>query len=173
VISDVHKEALMKTLTLEEALAAKYPFEAKVYEDGTWGLDFPDLDGLSGYAETWEEIGPAARESVRVHIEAIARDGDPIPAPTVEPDYVLVSPDSPLSVILPEYSDGEWAYMTTAMVAKDLELSEDRVRKLAASRGLGRKWGRDYFFTESDLEAMKIRKPGRPKKSETRRTAAD
>jgi predicted RNase H-like HicB family nuclease len=163
----------MKSVTLEEALAARYPFEAKVYEDGTWGLDFSDLDGLSAYAETWEEIGPAAQEAVRIHVEAIARDGDPIPAPTVEPDYVLVEADSPLAVILPEYADGEWAYLKTSTVAKDLGLSEDRVRKLAASRGLGRKWGRDYFFTESDLEAMKVRKPGRPKKSSEGRPAAD
>ena len=163
----------MKTLTLEEALAAKYPFEAQVYPDGTWGLDFPDLPGLSSHAETWEEIGPAAQESIRVHLELMAELDYPIPAPTIEPDYILVEADSPLAVILPEYADGEWAYMTTAMVAKELGLSEDRVRKLAASRGLGRKWGRDYFFTESDLEAMKIRKPGRPKKSAEGRSAAD
>jgi predicted RNase H-like HicB family nuclease len=163
----------VKTLTLEEALAARYPFEAKVYDDGTWGFRFPDLDGLSGYAETWEEIGPAAKEAVRIHVEAIARDGDPIPAPTVEPDYILVEASSPLAVILPEYADGEWAYLKTSTVAEKLGLSEDRVRKLAASRGLGRKWGREFFFTESDLEAMKIRKPGRPKKSAEGKSAAD
>jgi len=155
----------METLTLEEALTARYPFEAKVYWDGTWGFRFPDLPGLSGYAETWEEIGPAAQESVRVYLEFMAREGDPIPAPTVEPDYIEVDPDSPLAVILPEDPDGEWAYLRTSNVAEQLGLSEDRVRKLAASRGLGRKWGRDLFFTESDVEAMKARKPGRPKKS--------
>ena len=155
----------MRTLSLEEALAAHYPFEAQVYDDGSWGFDFPDFDGLSGSAETWEEIGPAARESVKVHIELMAELGYPIPAPTVQPDYIEVEPDSPLAVILPEDPDGEWAYLRTSVVAERLGLSEDRVRKLAASRGLGRKWGRDYFFTESDLEAMKIRKPGRPKKN--------
>jgi predicted RNase H-like HicB family nuclease len=161
-------------LTLEEALAARYPFEAKVYADGTWGFRFPDLPGLSGYADTWEEIGPAAKESVRVHLEFMARDGDPLPAPTVEPDYVLVRADSPLAVILPEFAEDEWAYLRTSMVAEQLGLSEDRVRKLAASRGLGRKWGRDLFFTESDVEAMKIRKPGRPKKTaESKTQAAD
>jgi predicted RNase H-like HicB family nuclease len=162
----------MKTLSLEEALQAHYPFEARVYEDGSWGFDFPDLDGLSGSADTWEEIGPSARESVKVHLELMDELGYPIPAPTVEPDWIEVDPDSPLAAILPEEEDGEWAYMTTAMVAKDLELSEDRVRKLAASRGLGRKWGRDYFFTESDVEAMKVRKPGRPKKSADPKTHA-
>src|SRR4051812_13630 len=121
----------METLTLEEALAARYPFEAQVYADGTWGFRFPDLPGLSGYAETWEEIGPAAQESVRVHLEFMARDGDPLPAPTVQPDYIAVHPDSVLAVILPEYADEEWAYLRTQNVAEQLGLSEDRVRKLA------------------------------------------
>jgi predicted RNase H-like HicB family nuclease len=164
----------MKTLTLEEALAARYPIEAKVYSDGTWGLDFPDLDGLSSYAETWEEIGSAAREAVKVHVELMAELGYPIPAPTVQPDFIEVDPDSPLAVILPEFAEDEWAYLRTSNVAERLSLSEDRVRKLAASRGLGRKWGRDLFFTESDVEAMKIRKPGRPKKTaESKTQAAD
>jgi predicted RNase H-like HicB family nuclease len=164
----------MKALTLEEALRAHYPFEAQVYDDGSWGFDFPDLDGLSGSAETWEEIGPAAQEAVKVHVELMAELGYPIPAPTVQPDYIEVDPNSPLAVILPEDADGEWAYLRTQNVAEQLGLSEDRVRKLAASRGLGRKWGRDLFFTESDVEAMKVRKPGRPKKStESKHQAAD
>ncbi|MFL5760887.1 MAG: type II toxin-antitoxin system HicB family antitoxin [Thermomicrobiales bacterium] len=96
----------MKIFTLEEALAGPYPFVAEVDPDAGWGLRFPDLEGLSGYAGTWEEIGPAAREAVRIHLEFKARDGDPIPAPTVQPDYIEVDPDSPLAVILPEDADG-------------------------------------------------------------------
>ena len=115
----------MKTLTLEEALAAHYPFEAQVYEDGSWGFDFPDLDGLSGQPNHGRKLARPHAESVKVHIELMAELGYPIPAPTVQPDYIEVDPDSPLAVILPEDADGEWAYLRTSVVAERLGLSEE------------------------------------------------
>lgn len=44
-----------------------------------------------------------------------------------------------------------------------LGLSEDRVRRLAISRQVGHKRGRDWMFSSADLAAMQKRTPGRPR----------
>lgn len=56
--------------------------------------------------------------------------------------------------------------LTTAEAARELGVSPQRVRHLAASRGVGRRIGRDWVFTREDIEAMRVRRPpGRPRKA--------
>ncbi|WP_347243939.1 helix-turn-helix domain-containing protein [Thermogutta sp.] len=56
---------------------------------------------------------------------------------------------------------------TAPMAAKRLRISLSRVYQLARRRGLGRRLGRYWIFTESEVEAMRIRgRPGRPRKRE-------
>ena len=51
-----------------------------------------------------------------------------------------------------------------ADAARTLGITSARVRALAVSRKVGTKVGRDWIFTLQDIEAMRERKPGRPKK---------
>ena len=51
-----------------------------------------------------------------------------------------------------------------ADAARTLGITSARVRALAVNRNIGNKVGRDWVFTSRDIEAMRERKPGRPKK---------
>lgn len=55
---------------------------------------------------------------------------------------------------------------TVSQVADILHVTDDRVRRLALSRGVGRKLdARTWVFTAADVDAMRIRIPGRPPKT--------
>lgn len=56
---------------------------------------------------------------------------------------------------------------STAAVAQELGLTRQRVRRLALSRGLGRQLTGSsiWWFTADELDAMRVRKPGRPQQS--------
>jgi len=57
---------------------------------------------------------------------------------------------------------------TTAEAARELGVSPQRVRQLAASRGVGRRISRDWVFTREDIEALRVRRPpGRPPRPAT------
>lgn len=51
---------------------------------------------------------------------------------------------------------------TAQEVARLLGLSARRVRALAASRGVGRRIGPLWVFAGADVDAMRVRVPGRP-----------
>lgn len=51
---------------------------------------------------------------------------------------------------------------TTQSAARELGIDQSRVKRMAATRGLGRKLGRAWLFSREDLEAMRSRKRGRP-----------
>jgi hypothetical protein len=53
---------------------------------------------------------------------------------------------------------------TASEVAGQLGLSRQRVSALAHSRGLGLRKGTVLLFTPDDVDAMRVRTPGRPKK---------
>ena len=52
---------------------------------------------------------------------------------------------------------------TSQTVADRLGISRRRVLALARSRSLGWNAGRDWIFTPQDIDAMRDRKPGRPR----------
>lgn len=55
------------------------------------------------------------------------------------------------------------AVHTTTETAALLGIDESRVKRMAAARGLGRKFGeRVWMFSDADVEAMRVRKRGRP-----------
>jgi excisionase family DNA binding protein len=57
--------------------------------------------------------------------------------------------------------------ITTTEAAKRLGVTVRRVQALiTAGRLSAEKFGRDYMIREEDLEAVRERKPGRPKKVE-------
>lgn len=112
-----------------------------------------DLTDYLGTGRAWIEIDGDDRVTVCYQIdrdsigairEGMTRDGvlGELPA-------VLSTDDSP---------------RTTAEAALELGISEGRVRQLADSRNVGRKVGDRRYFTPADVDAMRERAPGRPRK---------
>jgi predicted RNase H-like HicB family nuclease len=67
---------------------------AIVIEKGacTWGAYVPDLPGCVAAADTREEVLALIREAIAFHIEGLQADGELVPAPTSEAEYVEVLP---------------------------------------------------------------------------------
>ncbi|MCO5229492.1 MAG: type II toxin-antitoxin system HicB family antitoxin [Thermomicrobiales bacterium] len=127
-----------------------YPFVVLPEEDG-YSIQFPDLPGANGFAETLADVGHEAETVAQLWIESMQADGDAIPEPTVNWD--------PIDRTGISISD----LITVARAADELGISERRVRSLATSRDLGTKVGDLIVFSAEEVEAMKERRPGRPK----------
>lgn len=57
--------------------------------------------------------------------------------------------------------------LTTAEAARALKIGKRRLRELIqAGRLRARKHGRDWMIDPKDLEAVRVRRPGRPKQRE-------
>lgn len=54
--------------------------------------------------------------------------------------------------------------VTVPQAALELGITEGRVRTIARTRNLGWRIGREYLFRATDIDAMRDRKPGRPKR---------
>lgn len=68
--------------------------------DGPFGVTIPDFPGCVAVEDTESAALDAAREALQFHIDAMVRDGDPLPDPTplgalaaqrAEPDVVAVA----------------------------------------------------------------------------------
>ena len=64
-----------------------------VIENGpaSWGAHVPDLPGCVAVGETRQEALLLIREAIRLHIEALRKDGLPVPAPSSEGEVVEVA----------------------------------------------------------------------------------
>ncbi len=62
----------------------------EVIEQGnpSWGAHVPDLPGCAAVGETREEVISLIREAIALHIDALRRDGLPVPKPTSEGTFV-------------------------------------------------------------------------------------
>jgi predicted RNase H-like HicB family nuclease len=56
----------------------------------SWGAHVPDLPGCIAVGETREEALRLIREAIQFHIEGLAQDGQPIPEPSCEGEFVEV-----------------------------------------------------------------------------------
>ena len=65
---------------------------AVVLEKGptSWGAYVPDLPGCVAAAETRDEAFSLIREAIEFHIEGMREDGEEIPTPHSEADYIEV-----------------------------------------------------------------------------------
>jgi len=55
-----------------------------------FGAYVPDLPGCVAVAESEEEVRDLIRDAIRLHLEGIREDHEPIPAPTTRVEYVEV-----------------------------------------------------------------------------------
>lgn len=58
--------------------------------DTSYGAYVLDLPGCVAAGETREEVLLLIREAIEFHLEGLREDGDPIPEPSPELDYVEV-----------------------------------------------------------------------------------
>jgi len=56
----------------------------------SWGAHVPDLPGCIAVGESREEALRLIREAIQLHIEGLAQDGQPIPEPSSEGEFVEV-----------------------------------------------------------------------------------
>lgn len=54
-----------------------------IYEQGEtgWGAYIPDLPGCVAVGDTREEVEELIQSAIKMHLEAMREDGDPVPAP--------------------------------------------------------------------------------------------
>jgi len=72
----------------ERRPAMKYAIIIEKTEEGTVGGYAPDLPGVGVVDDTADEVRELLREAIAMHIEGLRKDGQPIPQPSVEIDYV-------------------------------------------------------------------------------------
>jgi predicted RNase H-like HicB family nuclease len=53
-----------------------------------FGAYAPDLPGVGVVGESAEEVRRLIREAIELHLEGLRADGEPVPQPMVEIDYV-------------------------------------------------------------------------------------
>jgi predicted RNase H-like HicB family nuclease len=58
--------------------------------DSSFGAYVPDLPGCVAVGESREETKKLIQEAIKLHIEGLAEDGNPIPAPNSEAEYAEV-----------------------------------------------------------------------------------
>jgi predicted RNase H-like HicB family nuclease len=56
----------------------------------SWGAHVPDLPGCIAVGDTREEVVGLIREAVALHIEALKKEGLPVPKPTSEGEFIEV-----------------------------------------------------------------------------------
>ena len=63
-----------------------------IYERGesSWGAYVPDLRGLGVAGATLEEVKQLVREALEFHLEGLRENGDPIPEPSVQTEYITI-----------------------------------------------------------------------------------
>ena len=57
----------------------------------SWGAYVPDLPGCTAAGETREEVVTLIREAIEFHLEGLRADGQPVPDPSSEIEYVEVT----------------------------------------------------------------------------------
>jgi predicted RNase H-like HicB family nuclease len=60
-------------------------------EGKSFGAYVPDLPGCVAVGESEAEARQFIREAIALHLEAIAADGEPAPAPSAHVEYVEVA----------------------------------------------------------------------------------
>ena len=60
-------------------------------EEGGYTVTVPALPGVATQGETLEEAIAMARDAIRLHIEALTADGEPVPEEHQHPQAIIIS----------------------------------------------------------------------------------
>ncbi|MHB8390764.1 MAG: type II toxin-antitoxin system HicB family antitoxin [Acidobacteriaceae bacterium] len=61
------------------------------HSETNWSAYVPDLPGCIATGKTKAETEKLIREAIEFHIEGMRLDGEPVPPPTTEVEYVSIS----------------------------------------------------------------------------------
>jgi predicted RNase H-like HicB family nuclease len=56
----------------------------------SWGAHVPDLPGCIAVGESREEVLRLIREAIEFHIDGLKQDGQPVPTPSSEGEFVEI-----------------------------------------------------------------------------------
>jgi len=115
-------------------------------------LVVPDLPGCMTHAASSADILPRVQDAIDSWVLHAESEGMEIPTPG---SSIQGIPDWARDAVFPTLS--------TSDVAEILGVSARRVRALAESRKVGRIVGNSLMFFPDEVEAMKVRLPGRPR----------
>lgn len=59
-------------------------------EEGGYSVTVPALPGCYAQGETIEEAIARAKEAIRIHIQGLIEDGEPVPEETEHPQVIVV-----------------------------------------------------------------------------------
>jgi predicted RNase H-like HicB family nuclease len=66
----------------------KYAIVIEKVPGSNYSAYVPDLPGCVAAADTLEETRQLMREAIELHLQGMREDGDPIPEPTTQVDYI-------------------------------------------------------------------------------------
>jgi predicted RNase H-like HicB family nuclease len=66
----------------------KYAIVIEKAPGSNYSAYVPDLPGCVATADTVEEIKQLMQEGIEFHLEGMMEDGDPIPEPTTQVEYI-------------------------------------------------------------------------------------
>ena len=131
-----------------------YPAVLEPAEGGAYSVYFPDLPGCISYGKDFETALSEAQDALGLHIYGMEKDGEPVPAPSknpeVDPDTApgyLVSPVSVYPELVSEEIDNRRVKMNVTIPAW--------VKELAAERGLNS----SRLLEAAILDAAQVRRP--------------
>lgn len=56
----------------------------------SYGAYVPDLPGCAAVGETEDEVRQLIREGIKLHLQSMVEDGEPIPEPASKVEYVAL-----------------------------------------------------------------------------------
>lgn len=98
-------------------------------ENDTYGLSFPDLPGCVTAASSLEELQVMAAEALKLHLEGMEDDGEPIPVPSSYQDVTRVEAASYGVTLICVQDRQKKVRVNISLSEQDLELID-----VAASR---------------------------------------
>ena len=131
-----------------------YPAVLEPAGGGAYSVYFPDLPGCISYGKDFETALSEAQDALGLHIYGMEKDGEPVPAPSknpeVDPDTApgyLVSPVSVYPELVSEEIDNRRVKMNVTIPAW--------VKELAAEKGLNS----SRLLEAAILDAAQVRRP--------------
>lgn len=145
-------------IPVREARQRRYPIVI-VPDDEGYSIVFPDLPGISSWAETLDEIPPNVRTILRMKFDAAEAGGWLVPAPSPYPEDDTIHIHQMQTPAVPDPD----ALRSARDVGDQLGISAQAVNAAARKLGLGRIIGEQRLFTPADISEIAARpRRGRP-----------
>lgn len=113
--------------------------------EGKFSVIFPDVPGCATWGETYEHAFTMAIEALASHLEALADDGDPIPAPSTR--------DKAMQLLVEEYASLELGDLPVDTVLQLIPAPELDMRNKTISVSF-RKYILDMIDRKAQSEGM-------------------